>query len=88
VPADERLREPDFLDQIGDGGVAVREAFDDAEPIDVGQRLMNDAQLPQLIGLVDNGSNGRANTGGGGGQEEGLPEGRRVASTTIYINGS
>ena len=88
MPADEWLGEPDFLDQIGDRSVAVREAFDDAEPIDVRERLVDDAQLAQLVGLVDNGSNGRANTGGGGGQEEGLREGRRVASTTVYINRS
>jgi hypothetical protein len=64
VPADQGLGEPDLLDQIGDRCVAVREALDDAEPIDVGECLVDDPQLAELVGLVDDRCDGRANPGG------------------------
>ena len=64
MPADERLREPDLLDQIGDGCVAIREALNDAEPIDVGECLVDDPQLAELVGLVDDRRNGRTDSGG------------------------
>jgi hypothetical protein len=64
VPAHERLRQADFLDEVGDRRVAVREALDDAEPIDVGERLVDDPQLAELIGLVDDRSDSRTDPGG------------------------
>ena len=82
VPAHERLREPDVLDQVPDRRVARREAADDPEPVDVGERLVDDAQLTQVIGLVDDRGERRANPGAGGAQA------RVLASTRIYINGS
>ena len=77
VPADERLRQPDLLDQVRHRRVAVREALDDAEPIDVGERLVDDPQLAELVGLVDDRSDGRTDAGGGGGQGADL-RGRRT----------
>jgi hypothetical protein len=53
VPADEGLRESDLLDQIRDGGVTARETSDDPKPIDVGEGLVDDPQLAQVLGLVD-----------------------------------
>jgi hypothetical protein len=64
VPADEGLRQADLLDQVRDRGVAVREALDDAEPIDVGERLVDDPQLAELVGLVDDRGDGRTDPGG------------------------
>jgi hypothetical protein len=64
VPADEGLRQADLLDQVRDRGVAVREALDDAEPIDVGECLVDDPQLAELVGLVDDRGDGRTDPGG------------------------
>jgi hypothetical protein len=88
VPADERLGQPDLLDEIGHGCVTVRESLDDPEAIDVGERLVDEAELTELVRLVDNGSDGRPDSGGRGGQ--GFVSGGevRVASTTVYINRS
>jgi hypothetical protein len=68
VPADERLREADVVDELGDGGRAIRKALDDAQPIDVGEGLVEAAQLAQVVGLVDDGGDRRADAGGRGGQ--------------------
>jgi hypothetical protein len=64
VPADEGLRQADLLDQVRDRGVAVGEALDDAEPIDVGECLVDDPQLAELVGLVDDRGDGRTDPGG------------------------
>ena len=64
MPADERLGQPDFLDQVRHRRVAVREALDDAEPIDVGECLVDDPQLAELVGLVDDRGDGRTDPGG------------------------
>ena len=87
VPADERLGQADVLDELGHGRRAVRQPLDDPQPVDVGQRPVEEADLAQLVGLVDDGRDGRADPGGGGAQETGS-EGRRATdgSTRIYIN--
>jgi hypothetical protein len=41
------------IDQLGDGGWRFRQAPNDAEPVDVGERAVERAQLAKLIGLVD-----------------------------------
>ena len=64
MPAHERLRQADLLDQVRDRRVAVREALDDAEPIDVGECLVDDPQLAELVGLVDDRGDGRTDPGG------------------------
>jgi hypothetical protein len=68
VPADERLRQPDFLDEISNRCVAIREALDDAEPIDVGECLVDDPEFAELVGLVDDRRDGRTDPGGRRGQ--------------------
>ena len=91
MPADQRLRQPDFLDQVGDGSVAASQSPDDPQSIDVGERLVDDPQLTKVLGLVDDRRKGRANAGARGGQSV-SPEGvgllRRVTSTAVYINRS
>jgi hypothetical protein len=62
------------------------EPADDPEAIDVGERLVDEAQLTQLVGLEDRVGDGAANVGAGGAQG-GSPCGLgTVASTAVYIN--
>ena len=63
MPADQRLRQPDFLDQVGDGGVAAGESPDDPQAIDVGEGLVDDPKLAKVLGLVDDRREGRTNAG-------------------------
>ena len=60
VPRDERLAQADPFDQLGHAGLALREALDDPQPIHVRKGLVDDADRAQLVGLVDDGRNGRA----------------------------
>jgi len=53
VPAHERLTEPDGLDQIAYGSPPFGQPPHDAEAIHVRKRLVENAQLPQIVGLVD-----------------------------------
>ena len=53
MPADEWLREPNVLDEVGHAGVAAGEPLDDPQSVDVGQGLVDEAELSQLLGLVD-----------------------------------
>jgi hypothetical protein len=64
VPAHERLRQAHVLDEIPDGGRAAGEAPDDAQAVDVGERLVEQPQLAKVIGLVDDGGERRAESGG------------------------
>lgn len=68
VPADEWLRQPDVVHQLGDARLAAGETLHDPQTIHVGERLVERTQCPQLIGLVDDPRDGRADSGGGGGQ--------------------
>jgi hypothetical protein len=91
VPADQWLRQPDFLDQVGDGGVAAGETPNDPQAVDVGEGLVDDPQLAKVLGFVDDRRKGRTNAGARGGQSV-SPVGvgllRRVTSTAVYINRS
>ena len=69
VPRHERLAEPDPLDELGDGRLALGEALHDPQPVHVGERLVDEAQGAQLVGLVDDGGEGRADVGRGWGQD-------------------
>ena len=64
VVADERLAQADVGDELGDAGLTVREASDDAQPIHVGEGLVEGAQLAQVVGLEDDRGDGRAEPGG------------------------
>ena len=62
--AHERLRQPDVVDQLGDGGRRARQALDDPEPVDVRERLVEDPQRAEVVGTVDEGSDRAADPGG------------------------
>jgi hypothetical protein len=53
MPRHERLRQPHLRDELGDRRLAVRQATDDPEAVDVSQGLVDQAQLAQLLGLED-----------------------------------
>ncbi len=53
-----------MVDELGDGGFALGQALDDAEPIDVGQGLVELADVTQLVGRVDDGRDRGADAGG------------------------
>lgn len=86
MPRDERLRQADLGDELGDGRLGGREAADDPEPVDVGKRLVDEAQLAQLVGLED-GVRERAADAGGRGTQDRLRAAVTVGSTAVYING-
>jgi hypothetical protein len=84
VPADERLRQADLLDQIGHRGVAIGETLDDSEAVDVGQRLVDEPELTELVGLVDDGRDGRADAGRRG--RQGWSPGRSSSYQRRFIS--
>jgi hypothetical protein len=63
VPRDQRLGQADVLDQLRHGRVAVGEAAHDAQPIDVGQGLVEQPDGTQVVGLVDDRGDGGADPG-------------------------
>jgi hypothetical protein len=65
VPRDERLRQADLSDELGDGRLSLREAADDAKTVDVGEGLVDEAQLAEIGRLVDDGRERRADPGWG-----------------------
>ena len=73
---------PDVGDELGDAGLALGEALDDAQAVHVGEGLVEGAQLAQVLGLEDDRGDGRAEAGGGGHGLDGTPErggdGRRI----------
>jgi len=64
MPAHERLAQPDVVDQLGDRGRGIREALDDPQPVDVGQRLVEQADLAKVIRLIDDRGDRRADSSG------------------------
>jgi hypothetical protein len=69
MPRHEWLRHADLRYELGDGGLARREAADDPEPVDVGKGLVNEAQLAQLVRLEDGIGDRAANVGSRGAQK-------------------
>ena len=77
---------PGSMSSVTVASASARRAHD-AEPVHVGEGLVDEPQLAQLVGLVDDGRDRAADAGRGGGHGEvGLRSGT-VASTTVYING-
>ena len=64
MPRNERLRQPDLGDELGDGRLGLGQRADDPEPVDVGQRLVDEPQLAQLVGLEDGVGDRAADAGG------------------------
>jgi hypothetical protein len=88
VPRDERLREPDLGDELGHGGLRNGKGTDDPQAVDVGERLVDETQLAQLVGLEDGVGDRAANAGGRRtqGERSGGVGGAAVGSTAVYIN--
>jgi len=86
MPRDERLRQADLGDELGDAGLGLGEAADDPQPVDVGEGLVDEPQLAQVAGLDDRGRDRRADPGRCRGQRRDLPCRETIASTTVYIN--
>jgi hypothetical protein len=53
VPRDERLRQADVVDELGDRRLGVGEPLDDPQPVRVSEGLVEGPQRAQLLGLVD-----------------------------------
>ena len=67
----------------------MRQAPDDAEPVDVGEGFVHETQLAQLVRLEDGVGDRAADAGRGGTQGEcsgSEGDDRRVGSTAVYIN--
>ena len=83
VMADERLGQPDVGDELGDARLAVGQAADDAQAIDVGEGLVERAQLAQLFGLEDDRRDGRTERAGVGTGRSGSGDSRRINARLI-----
>lgn len=83
MPRYKRLGQPDLGDKLGDGRLGGRQAADNPEPVDVGEGLVDEAQLAQLVGLEDGVRERAADAGGRGAQRLGAPGG----SSRRRING-
>lgn len=91
--ADQRLTEPDMVDELGHGGRRLGQPADDSEPVDVRQGLVEDPELAQLLRLVDDGGDRAANPGWRGAQSSLRSDsamqwetGRaRITAMTVYI---
>jgi hypothetical protein len=84
VPRNERLRQADLGDELRDRRRAGRQPLDDAQAIDVGECLVDETKLAQLIGLEDGIREGAADPGRGWGQGRLLRT--AIVSTAVYIN--
>ena len=69
---------------------AVRQAAEDPQAVHVGEGLVDEPELAQVLGLVDDGRDRAADAGGRGGHgvcRASAEGGVGVGSTTVYING-
>ena len=53
VPRDERLRQADVVDELGDRRLGAGKPLDDPEAVHVSEGLVEGSQGTQLLGLVD-----------------------------------
>jgi len=65
MPRHEWLAQPDALNELGDRCLSLGKALDDPEPIHVREGLVDQAQGAQVLRLVDDGRDGRADVRGG-----------------------
>ncbi len=64
VPAHQRLRQPDVVDELGDARLAASQPLDDPQSVDVRERLVERTERPKLVGLVDDRRDRGADAGG------------------------
>jgi hypothetical protein len=83
MPTHEWLRQSDVRDKIPHACVAFGKPAHDPQPVHVGQGLVNDFELTQVVGLIDDRGQRRADPSRGWTQGESL---LAIASTAIYIN--
>jgi hypothetical protein len=53
-----------MIDELGDRRRAMREPLEDAQPVDVGERPVEEPKGAQFVGLVDDRRDRRADPGG------------------------
>jgi hypothetical protein len=68
VPRDERLAEADLGDELGDGRLPPGETTDDPQAVDVGEGLVDQAQLAEVLRWEDGAGDRAADVGAGGTQ--------------------
>lgn len=88
MPRDERLAETHVLDELGDRRLTLGEPADDPKAVDVGERLVDEADGSELLGLVDDRREGGPDPGGRGTQGDAprMGDGAAVGSIGVYIN--
>ena len=64
MPRHQGLRQTDLGHELGDRRLARREPANDAQAVDVGEGLVDEAQLAELVGLEDGVRDRAANAGG------------------------
>jgi hypothetical protein len=84
MPGNERLGQPDLRDELGDGRLARGQTSDDAEAVDVGQGLVDETQLAQLVGLEDGVRDRASDVGARGAQGESPAEATRRINDGLY----
>ena len=84
VPRHERLGQADVLDQLGDGGLPLRQAADDPEAVDIRQRLVEQPDRPEVVRLVDDGGDGGADSRGRRAQGRTPRVGRACIKNGLY----
>jgi hypothetical protein len=89
MPRHKRLRQPDLLDEVRNGRVRLGELLDDPQAVDVGERLVDDTELAEVLGLEDRICDRAADVRAGWTQVGRLvrPADRDLGSTGVYING-
>ena len=75
MPGHERLRQPDLLDEVGNAGVGLGETPDDPQPVDVGERLVDEPELAEILRLEDGVGDRAADVGPGRTQGQASCEG-------------
>ena len=63
MPRDERLRQADVVDELGDRRLGAGEPLNDPQPVHVSEGLVEGPQCAQLLGLVDDRRDGAAHAG-------------------------
>ena len=68
MPRDEGLRQSDLGDELGDGRFRDGENPEDPQPVDIGEGLVDQPKLAEVVGLEDRIRDRAADVGAGGTQ--------------------